>query len=217
MKAAYLLFPLCLSLFTLAAQEGGSTSRLGEQIDDWKLVNERNGIRVFFREGHNNDIREHKAIAVIRSTPEEVEALLRNQQIWLLWAKVMRNPQTLKVVSENEYLTYEEVNMPPPTKDRDLITRYVYEKLPNGFICRVTNEPEFIPAKENMIRTPVYTALWVVKRLDDTHVELTRVCYLEPGGKVPERFVNKNMKQSAYDWLFGMRQYLERETAGAEK
>lgn len=210
MKATPSLLALCLLTMSLFAQE--SSYRFGEKIDDWKLVNEKNGIKVYFREG-DNGIREHKAIAQIRSTPEEIEQLLRNQQVWLLWSKVMRNPKTLQVISENEYLTYEEVDMPTPTKDRDLITRYVFEELPNGFICRVTNEPDFIPQNENMIRVPVYTALWVAKKVDDTHVELTRVCYLEPGGKVPEKFVNKNMKESAYDWLFGIRKYLEQDQA----
>lgn len=180
-----------------------------ERVESWQLLQEKEGVTIFMRERENSSVHEFKATVEVRTTPEAVEGLLRNVEVWVKWSKALRNPKILKHINEKEFISYQEINMPFFTKDRDLITHYIFSPLTEGFICRVINESDFLPLNTKFVRVPAYNALWVVKPKEAGVVTIIRQVYIEPGGKIPASIANADMRKTLHIWLTEMRKQLE--------
>ena len=181
----------------------------------WELKREDNGITVYSRNLDNSPFDEFKATTVVYNIPiDSVYALLCNDQRMAANDPNVRTTEVLQQVSPKEYYLRMVMHMPFFLKDRDVIYRVNQRTTSKGYIIEGQSIPDFIPAKEGIVRMGAGRTLTYLTQREDGGVEIIISGKIDLAGDAPERVVNKGVVDSTYDRLSYIRSQINSMFAG---
>jgi hypothetical protein len=101
---------------------------------------------------------------------------------------------------------YGVVDAPSPMSDRDTVVRFDYhqDQETKEITVAITNFPEFIPEKADLVRVPRIGGYWRLKPEQDGWVEVTYQVYGDPGGWIPVWLANRAAVISVRETLRNM-------------
>jgi START domain len=197
----HLLFwmnPLALAVTLLGS--------LSAQAGEWEQVYVDENLRVQRRDYAGSELDEIKGVIRLKATLNAVMALLKDAQFNKEWVYRSGGASILQESGYAQAYVYGVVDAPSPMSDRDTVVRFDYQQdqETKEVTVTITNFPEFIPEKVNLVRVPAIGGYWHLKPEEDGWVEVTYQVYGDPGGWIPVWLANRAAVISVQETLRNM-------------
>ena len=180
--------------------------------DGWKLERNKNGIKVYTRPTNSSKLKDSRAVAIINADTKEVLNLLIDFENHWKWMDRIKISRLVKKISDSEFYVYYEAVAPWPVSNRDIIARYKVIMSNDGKIILESNgDPDFLPAKEGLVRIPNSVSRWEIIPKGDKMVEVIFTNHSDPGGSVPEWLTNLAATDNPFNTLKNMKLHLEKD------
>lgn len=220
MSAIRLFFVLLLVLqATLVWADpapGGASRTVGELDDEWRLVSDRKGIKVYMR--HSDESRLKTFRGVVRIPLEDefaMVALLNDYDTIPRWLHFVDGAEEITRDGPLNRVLRFTTHLPWPLSNREAVLEaFVVERMDEkeeSVMVYMENRPDRIPANPDYIRFPEMDALFGAVRHGDGEVEVIYQVVLDPGGYIPAWLANVLMRDAPYYTLDRLRRIIRRE------
>jgi hypothetical protein len=196
------LIPICLFLFVFA------TSSLQAQ-EGWSLAKEKDGVAVYTRAVPGEVLKASRAIVHLKTPPNKLLALLRDVDRNEEWMDRVTESRLLKKYGPNEVVYHAKLDVPWPLAKRDMVVRVKITPTDQGYLILSSNEPNFIPPEEGVIRLPKMESRWEVTLLNDGSMKIVQETLTSPGGKVPDWLANAGVTDGPIATMTNLRRLVE--------
>jgi hypothetical protein len=172
----------------------------------WDFIKEKDGIKIYTREGASKSLRSFRGVADINAPAEKIFALMEdiNNTDW--WDKNLTQIKVLhyeKFKSAQYYMVYD---LPWPVTDRDLcvdVTITIDRETGERKITAVS-VTGIIPERNDMVRIKDYRQTWTIipAGKEMTHVVLEG--FVDPAGSIPDWISNMVIVDSPFKAIRGV-------------
>lgn len=166
----------------------------------WELAAEPQGVKVYRRQVEGSEVREMRAIGLIKATPKEVFDVIQDLDSY---PKNMPYTAEARVLSRSEdgrdVLFYSRLNT-PMVDERDYIIALKDEsdwKDGKGFYkvswtAAAKEQDSLVPEKKDVVRVRTNNGYWLLEpRENGTVTFATYYVYTVPGGAIPVFIINQ--------------------------
>ncbi|MDZ4846276.1 MAG: START domain-containing protein [Chitinophagales bacterium] len=179
--------------------------------DGWQLERDKNGVKVYTRKTQTSNMKDSRAIAVVNSDTREVLNLLLDFENHWKWMDRIKISRTLKKISDNEFYVYYEALAPWPVSNRDVVTKYKVKLSPDGKVMlEAIGEPNYIPAKDGIVRIPESISSWEIIPLENNKVQIIFTSHSDPGGSIPDWLANTTATDNPFNKLLKLKEQVEK-------
>ena len=176
---------------------------------EWKLVKEKDGIKIFAKESTESPIKTLKAVGLINARIENVVAILRDVKSASSWIPNLIERRYIRNISDTEAILFDVSDMPWPVQDRELI---VHHKLTLSE-DRKSLELNFNSVDDNTISTHIDRVrakfnlgkITFTPKGEQTTIDLEIL--VDPKGAIPKWLVNILQVSMPYDFLNSLNIY----------
>jgi hypothetical protein len=157
----------------------------------WKLINDKNDIKVYIGNVVNSKFKSIRVQTIFDGSIAKLMNILGNISKHPEWVYKAKSASILKQVGTHEYIYYTESILPWPLSNRDAIIHLTMMPDVSHRTLRVTaiSEPDFIGAKDGLVRIPYLKATWyVTESINKINIDYT--FEVDPGGELPAWLVN---------------------------
>lgn len=194
----FITVALLLLSLTVAAQK------------DCILKLEKDSIQVFTCRSANSKYKIIKANFELAANPDQLQRMLLDIDHLGDWQYRTASAKLLKTISPQEIVYHTEVSA-PVIDNRDFVIQLKIErKASDEWIILATSTPDFIPAKENVVRIPMSKAIWKVKEKAPGRLSVEYVIEIDFGGVVPVWVVNSLAHKAPYETFKSMKEQIGR-------
>ena len=179
--------------------------------DNWRLEKEASGIKVYTRPVQGSAIREIKGELVINSSLASIMAVFDDVANYPAWNHQCSKAYSLKKVSEYERYHYQNIKMPFPVTDRDLLIHSMTSQSGKQVLVKLQAAPNYcknssIKACETInqskhIMVEKLRGLYQLTPLNDHAVKVVWIQHTEPAGKIPNWLVNNMLVDVPFNTL----------------
>ena len=196
-------------LFSRMSTLGFVATLLGSllaQAGEWEPVYADENLSVQRRDYAGSELDEIKGVVRVKATLNAVMALLKDADFNREWVYRSGGASILQDSGYAQAYVYGVVDAPFPMSDRDTVVRFDYQQDPETkeITVAITNFPEFIPEKAELVRVPRIGGYWKLKPEADGWVEVTYQVYGDPGGWIPVWLANRAAVISVQETLRNM-------------
>ncbi len=186
-------------------------SSLSASGQSWKLIKEKNGIKVYARPYKNTKHRELKAFAVFNTSLSSLVSVIKDDKSVPDWINRMKIFKNIKVLNDFQWYTYAELSLPWPYNNRDLISLNTLKQTKNGVvIIDIENKPQFLPKKNKKVRMQHARGYWRFKPLGNGKTLVTYQFYAQPNLGLPTWIINPLATKGVYNTLKKLRSIVKR-------
>ncbi len=181
-------------------------------IAQWKLVQDKDGVKVFLEPVPGSKIMQFKGVTTINSSLDSILAVLYDAAACPKWVHNCRQATRLRDIGFYEAYIYQIINFPFPVKDRDLILHSVMTQDPETkeVTIELSSAPDYIADTDN-VRIKESTGYYFLKPLPDGNVDVTWQHYTDPGGGVPKWIVNSLLTATPFRTLKNLKEIVREE------
>jgi len=146
----------------------------------------------------------------VNSKLSQLAAMILDVEGHVTWEYKTINAKTLKKVSDREVIFYSEVAAPMLTSNRDFIIQLKINQDPATRIMTIdaVSLPNYIPAKENIVRIPHSKAHWIIRPLGKSKLDVVYTLEVDIGGAVPPWLANMVSAQGPYETFKALREQI---------
>jgi hypothetical protein len=193
MKNANILF-LILVVYIITPLNAHSQS-------NWKLTKDKDGIKVFQKEVRGSVYKTIKVECTLTGNFDKMMAVINNVGLQNQWVYNNKKSILLKRVSPVEMYYYSETTLPWPVSNRDAIIHLIMyrDSLDRFLNITVTGIPDYIPAKEGLVRVPKSNISWHVTVPETNKLFIVYTFDADPGGSIPAWLVNSFADKGPYE------------------
>ena len=197
-------FLLLLLLF-----QSGLFPCLGQ--NNWELKKEKDSIRVFNRPNQHSKFNDLRVETILPTNLSGLIAVILDINNYPHWSFNTKTAYVLKQISPSEIYFYSEINSPWPASNRDLAVHLhiTQEAVSKVMHIRSDEVPNFIPAKENIVRVPLSRETWIVTPLDKTTIRIEYELEIDPGASAPAWLVNSFSTKGPYETFKSLREQIK--------
>ncbi len=158
--------------------------------ENWKLVKDEAGIKVYTKLEQGSDYKAFKAEMQVSCKIENIVEVLKNGESINSWIVNCKGVKLLKTEDNAQYY-YIETALPFPFKNRDMVYHFQYMKIDSGQVkVSVTGIPGYIPPSEGIVRLAKADGYWLLTSTDATTTAVAYQMHVEPGGLIPAWLAN---------------------------
>jgi hypothetical protein len=158
--------------------------------ENWKLVKEESGIKVYTKPEPGSDYKAFKAEMQVKCKIEDIVHILKTSDSINNWIVNCKGIELLKSNVNDQYY-YIETQLPFPFKNRDMVYHFQYFKENNEQVrVNVTGMPEYIPHREGIVRLAKTNGYWLLSTIGPDKVSVIYQMHVEPGGLIPAWLAN---------------------------
>lgn len=159
---------------------------------EWELKKNVDGIRVYYRESTESDIKELKMIFDVEASLTTIMAVLNDAESFHKWIYNLKELKVLERPSDKELVYYYEMDFPWPLYNRDAIAESSYYQDPATKIIYTKNyaRPDRLPEKDGVIRLELTDVKWKITPIDENYANIEYYLLSDPGGNLPAWLVN---------------------------
>ena len=180
--------------------------------EDWELIKDEDGIKVYTRTIADSKIKESKGVTTIRAPLDSILGVLNDTDACPKWVRNCKDPLKLRDVSFNEGYIYQVINFAFPVKDRDLIlhSKMTHNPVTKAVNIQLTSIPDYISETKN-VRIKKSAGFYFINPISDNIYEVTWQHHTEPGGGIPNWLVNKLIVDTPFNTLRNLRSIVQEE------
>lgn len=183
---------------------------------NWKLVEEQDGIKLYFRDYPESSLPEFKGITVIHASMASILAVLLDLPACQQWVHQCEKSFVLDVTNAREE-TFYQINDMPFVKDRDVILHAKLDYKPDLSEIRfgLIAVPDFCQKNpteacnkidpDRYVHVASSEGFYLLQQEADGNVLVTWQQHIDPGGLLPDWLVNSQLKDLPLNTLKGLR------------
>ncbi|MDP2273313.1 MAG: START domain-containing protein [Archangium sp.] len=176
--------------------------------DDWKEVQDTEGVKVFSRSLPDRLIRSVKGTGIVDAPVAKVALVLLDDARAPEWVSSLAEARVVRQLGPAEYVEYNHVSMPLIVSDREFVTRVtmsVDREKRTVVIRSVPADDTEVKKTEAWVRGSL-SALYVLESIDEgKRTRLTVEVDADPKGALPPFIVNFFQKDWSRDTIKGIR------------
>ncbi len=188
-------------------------TNLGAQ-EEWRMVKNSDGIRVFTRPLADSSLDEFKGVAMINASLEVVAELIRDVNAQPEWMADCIEARVVKKYSDEDMLVYNVTRAPWPVSNRDVVVRSRGRVDPKSGKVSITfkavDEPS-VPKKSGHVRITDLLGQWHLKKEGDDKTSVVYIIRANPGGSIPASIANMTSKNIPHRTLLNMKKMVQKE------
>ncbi len=169
--------------------------------DNCVLKKDDDGIKIYLCENEDSNFKTIIAEYEVPATLSQYAAIVLDIASYKEWQYKAIDPHIVKKVSDTELYYYTEVQAPWPVNNRDLIfhLKMKQDVINKTLTVELTEIPDFLPEKKNVIRIPKAHSLLTVTPASKGHVYVRYVLDIDPGGAIPAWIANMFAAQAPWN------------------
>ena len=166
----------------------------------WKLVKNKNGIKVSVATVENSRFKSIRVQLVVDGTISKLFNILSNMNQAVEWVYRTKTSSVLKRLNPYEFFYYTETLMPWPVNNRDAIIHLTInpDTANHILIVNALSVPDYIEKKNGMVRIPYSKASWHVTEANHK-LDIDYCFEVNPGGSLPAWLVNMMADKGPYE------------------
>lgn len=177
---------------------------------DWKLIADKEQIRVYSSAVPDSKIKAIKVDCVVDAPIAQMLALVLDVEAGTQWVYKTKSCKLLRKVSPTELYYHSEISLPWPLDNRDFVAHLVARQNPATGVVTIDGPvvAGMVPVKKNVVRVSDSKGRWVLTPLDGK----TRIEYMlhtDPGGYLPAWAVNAFAAEGPMETFKSMKQQLK--------
>lgn len=174
----------------------------------WEQTGSSDGVTVFRREVPGSPFHGIKGTGMVDAPPATVALVLLDDARAPEWVDSLVEARVVNVLSAEEYLEYNRVEMPWPVRDREFLTRVRMRVDAATRQVEIRSEPAdhpALPPRKGTLRGTL-RAVYLLEPVDGgARTRLTVEIHSDPGGWLPAWLVNFFQKDWARETIAGIR------------
>ncbi|MBT8310403.1 MAG: lipid-binding protein [Flavobacteriaceae bacterium] len=181
----------------------------GHAQENWRLKKDRNGVKIYSRDYPNSKFKEYKAIMVVKTSLQEVKAIVLDADNLKNWNYKTSKSKLVKKIDENKFIFYLFNDMPWPVLNRDHVSD-VAVTYPNDKSIRINISPnnDILPENKGTVRITNFKGFWLLEETSKG-ISITHQLFGDPEGGVPAWLVNSQLVKSPYTSFNNLKDLLE--------
>jgi len=159
---------------------------------DWKLKNEKDGIKVYVGAVPDSKFKAIKVDCELNTTLSQLVKVLLDIKTCPEWVDHTKSCTLIKQVSPSELYYYSEINIPWPAQNRDFVAHLKVHQNPETKVVTVDGPAVdgFVPEKDGIVRVHSSKGLWILTPVKKGWVKVVYTLQTDPGGAIPAWLVN---------------------------
>jgi hypothetical protein len=184
MKAAGIKIWVCIFCCSLMSLAFSQT--------DWKLVKDKDGIRVYQRDIKNSNFKGIKVECTLQGSFDKLISLISDVNGYKNWVYNNKAASFLKRVNAHEFYYYTEAYLPWPLDNRDAVMHTIITKDSLNRFLKISSTavPDYIAQKTGKVRIRRSNISWYVTHPSSNTLHIVYTFETDPGGNVPAWLVN---------------------------
>lgn len=190
-----------------------ATAGAAQAADDWQLIDEQDGIRVYRLLDEALDRRSFRGVTVMPVTDfPSIVAVINDYPNLPRWLYFVSAAQEFGRRGPLDRDVLVQTDLPWPLTDREAVLRALGTQPPDGYDIdiRLINQPALLPPNEDYIRFPELDARLLFRWLGEGRLEVTYQIVADPGGWVPDWLAARVLRDAPYYTLRDLRRTLNR-------
>ena len=181
--------------------------------DNWELIRNDDGIKVFSKKNDHSGYIEIKGISSVYTNLKACVALMNDVDNFKQWMHATEEASLIKRSGEYQFSYYLHSDIPWPAKDRDVVinlrilrnpkTRTIYTKSHN-----ITG---VIPVKEDIQRISSVNSSWEFTPLKNNEIQIIFKTRVQTGIDLPDWLANKIYHLGPFHTIKNMKQIIQKE------
>ncbi|WP_223424381.1 START domain-containing protein [Alcanivorax limicola] len=187
-----------------------------EELDDtWRLVSDRNDIRVYMRHRDDSRLKTFRGVTHITLKDQyALAAVLEDYGNYPRWLHFVDGAEEFARDSPLlRYLRFT-THLPWPLANREAVLQADVVQDPafpqHGVTVYLQGRPELLPENDRYVRFPEMSGILAARFLDNDQVEFTYQLILDPGGYIPAWLANILLRDAPYFTLDRLRRMVLR-------
>ncbi len=204
------LVSCCLLVCAVSSLFAGAGQKA--KAEPWKLIKNKNGVKVFARSVKGSKYRELLARGTVDVPFEVGLELVKDCDCYHKWYGMCEKLYVIKKINDHEYIMYFVLDMPLVT-DRDLVVRVKSEwdmEKRCGSVTLTSIDSDY-KKNSGYVRMPKLTGGFTFREINDGKLEVSYRVHADLGGSVPAWMVNIAAKKHPYETAVGAKKYVNQE------
>jgi carbon monoxide dehydrogenase subunit G len=178
--------------------------------EDWNLVKEEAGIKVYTRKEPGSEYKAFKSEMQVKCRIEDIIKVLKNMDTVNSWVVNCKGVKLLNEEGTDQYY-YIETSLPWPFESRDMVYRFQYMDIGSEQVkVIVTGIPGYIQQREGIARMAKADGYWLLTSTGNDMTVITYQMHVEPGGSIPAWLVNPFIKSVPYSTFKELRDIVQK-------
>ena len=191
---------LCLAIGNIFAQE------------DWKLVREDEGIKIYTKKEVGFDYKTFKGHMVLESSIANFISVLIDVEGLSNWGYKVKSSKLLEKFGDSVLIYYSEAKAPFPYKNRDgiYLNRYKWNEDSRTLLVEIEILDEYLDLNEKLVRVKG-KGHWKVSELTSGKIDVIFQMQIDPGGSIPGWLANMFVTDSPHYSLLNLKEVIKKE------
>jgi hypothetical protein len=178
---------------------------------DWKLVKDENGIKVYSRMVPGSAIKELKTVAKINANAHSLVAVLADVTAQPKYVYSCIESKLLSYTNKQKQIYYQHIYVPWPLTNRDGV---FFQQIQQDSITKIITVsakllPGYVPTYEDRVRIPKMNSVWTIYPDPNGGIIGEYYISINPGGDVPSWIVNLFIEQAPIESVAQLRKVVE--------
>jgi len=211
MKPNYYLTLFFLFIFSTLSLS--STAAPVPYNANWKLVSQKDGIKIYEKEIKNQDLLAFKGEAVVNANIAKIAQVLGDNSRKIEWAPNIEKATTLRTLSFYERIEFSHTNTPWPLKDRDFVFKanIKLDQEKKQLKIFIKSIPFKDLSRGENVRGELNQTIFTVKSIGDGSKSLVSFeVFADPKGSIPNWVANIFQKDWPRKTLEGLRKQVKK-------
>lgn len=176
----------------------------------WKLVRDKNGIRVYTASIEKSKFKSIKVQTVLDGTIDKLMHILGDISKHPEWVYKAKSATIVKQINPYEFIYYTETTLPWPASNRDAIIHLtmIPDTLRQTLNISAFSEPDLMEKKKGLVRIPYTNAKWHVTE-SNNQITVDYVFEVDPGGDLPAWLVNMLADKGPFESFYKLKMKLK--------
>jgi hypothetical protein len=182
----------------------------GSAQENWNLVKEEAGIKVYTKAESGSRYKAFKAEMQVSCNIEDILNVLKNTDTINKWVVNCKEVKLLGTGNHEQYY-YIETSLPLPFENRDMVYHFQYIEISSGQErVNVTGIPEYIQPRKGIVRMVKANGYWLLTSVDADKTSVIYQMHVEPGGLIPAWLANPFIKNVPYSTFKELREIVQK-------
>ena len=172
-----------------------------QQVKDWKLVSEKDNIKVYTKEVEGRKVKSMKMTCKIEGNSlSSFVAVFQDMSSYSDWVYSGSDPALLEKISPQEIYYYVRSEFPWPLSDRDFVVhnKIWQDPITHTFYSKSEVLNNYLDEKKDVVRIKEFEAEWQITPLESGGYYLQYTFYTDPAGNIPNWLVNHFLDVGPY-------------------
>jgi hypothetical protein len=176
---------------------------------EWSLKKDKDDIQIYTRSVNKSKIKAYKAEMTVKSSLDKVKDVILDGNQLYVWNYKAIDSKLLEKSPENTYLIWVALNLPWPLRNRDFVASLKLNRISQDAIrIDIIAASDQHEIQEDYLRMISFEGFWLLEQQGDM-VKITHQMYGDPGGNLPNWFINSTIARAPYYNFVALRERVQ--------